>query len=75
MAIETEGVRSVWTQKDEAILAELTERKARINEENRHRVITIARTFSPDSEGMADSLIANADALRAALAPFCHEGA
>lgn len=73
-------VKSKWTSHDEALLLELTERKQRIMEERRGAVRQIVQradyerwVLGPqevDVEAVTDSLIAAADALRDALAPF-----
>lgn len=69
----TAVVRSRWTSKDEALLQELTERKARIDRQNREPIVELAAIFmtgSAEDAGLADWLIENATQLRALLEPF-----
>jgi hypothetical protein len=66
-------IRGRWTAKDEALLLELTERKARLMLENREPVAKLVTELP--SRGLAhdtvtDWAISNADALRDALEPF-----
>lgn len=66
-------VKSKWTAADEAALHELTERKQRIMSERRgevHKVAELVYFHNMLIDELTDALIANADALRDALAPF-----
>lgn len=66
-------VKSKWTTQDEAMLMELTERKQRIMEERRGEVRKVAEEIHVTNmliDGLTDALIAHAEALRDALAPF-----
>lgn len=63
-------VRSRWTAKDEATLQELTDRKLRIDAQNRELVDNTTN----EEEWLPDWLIANATRLRALLLPFDHSG-
>lgn len=72
------ATRSRWTARDEADLVERVERKRRIMEENRGPVVVVAQAMAMNVGGaadiLADELIANAAAVRAALRPFDEEG-
>lgn len=69
-------VRSRWTAKDEATLQELTERKQRIDSENREPVSVLVHLSCPIDtaaqvgEVVVDWLIENATQLRVLLEPF-----
>jgi hypothetical protein len=65
-------VRSRWTSKDEATLQELTERKKRIDEENREPLQELVYTTDFGGSALTDWLIENAAQLRALLEPFDH---
>lgn len=81
------SVRRRWTQRDEAALAELQERRRTIMAENREPVALIVQSLGSvtlettngqlmaqvDSSILTDWLIANAEALRRALEPFDQE--
>lgn len=62
-------VRSRWTAKDEATLQELTDRKQRIDAQNRAPLEDLA-----DGSANVNWLIENATQLRALLLPFDHSG-
>lgn len=65
--------RDVWTQREEAALKELVERRARIMAERRKPLDAIATHIEADTvrgDSIVDSLIKHADALREALRPF-----
>ena len=70
------GARAVWTAKDEALLAELQERRARVHAEAtaRLQIFTESIAFDlpdrPNGEAVAECLIKHAEALRDALLPF-----
>lgn len=70
--MNTPVVKSVWTKADDALLAELTERKKRIMEENRHplMVITGQNYSGQERDDLVDFLIDNAAAVRDALLPW-----
>ncbi len=71
-------IRSVWTAKDEAALAELQERKVRVMAEHRKNVMAVMQNDDPRDFGLSDEqtdylagwLIVNAEPLRDALEPF-----
>lgn len=76
-------VKSKWTSADEALWAELSERRIRIREENTSRLRTVliginndvcandgASCGLGDSEVWAEAMTYNADALIEALTPF-----
>lgn len=65
-------VRSRWTAKDEANLQELTERKARIDAQNREPLEQLVSSQDTEYQWMTDWLIENATQLRALLVPFDH---
>ena len=78
-----ETVRSRWTQRDEAMLAELVERKTRITAENMgpvnlcmtHLERWVLAEFDSGVDGrfyprLAEWLVRNADSVRDALEPF-----
>lgn len=72
--------KAVWTSKDEASLRELSERKARIMQENLQRLLDVLRpaldmalpTGADEEElnAVAEALVGGAEAFRDALAPF-----
>lgn len=64
--------RSRWTPKEEAQLAELTERKARIMSENKNLIRSAFAGYDllPDYEHFIDFCIENAEQIRDALEPF-----
>lgn len=70
-------VRSRWTARDEADLAERVERKRRIMEENRGPVLELVETAPVESSvergNLVEWLIAEANALIGALTPFASE--
>lgn len=68
-------VRSRWTSKDEATLQELTERKQRIDRENRDPIIhlILGSSYPGGHDGhneVTDWLVDNATQLRVLLEPF-----
>jgi hypothetical protein len=68
-------VRSRWTSKDEATLQELTERKQRIDSENRQPLVELVASYTntpAETTLVTDWLIENATQLRALLEPFDH---
>ena len=69
--INDDKVRSIWTAKDEAALQELQQRRERIMSAHRQRLedvlLPVFETLSPAE---VDSLLACAEQLRDALAPF-----
>lgn len=68
-------VRSRWTAKDEENLQELTERKARIDAQNREpleQMLAADGRYTPGDTQYCNWLIANATQLRALLVPFDH---
>ena len=72
-------VRTVWTAKDEAALAELLERKTRVVNANRDNVMFAVSQCDislPEREWelFIDSMLLNAEAIRDALLPFDGRG-
>jgi len=72
--VDSSTVRSRWTSKDEATLQELTERKKRIDEENREPLRMIVAQGGAidgcDIDLLTDWLVENATQLRVLLEPF-----
>lgn len=65
--------RSVWSSRDEAALQELAARKQRIMALHRDTLVETLRMLvpgQPDSDSFVDNVIAIAEPLRDALAPF-----
>lgn len=72
-------IRSVWTAKDEAALAELQERRSRVMAEHKQAVRAVLQNDDPwasvpcehpADESLVNWLIENAEPLRDALEPF-----
>jgi hypothetical protein len=66
-------VRSVWTQKDELLLKELTERRQRIMDANMDALVAACAgccASSAEMELVSQTLAGNAAAVIAALKPF-----
>lgn len=67
------STRSVWSYRDEAALQELAARKQRIMDAHRENLVSVLRLLihgHPDSENFISNVIAIAEPLRDALAPF-----
>jgi hypothetical protein len=64
-------IKETWTQRDEALFQESVTRRQRVMEMNRAPVMSAARALACLSQSdIADMLIANADSIRDALAPY-----
>lgn len=64
-------IKETWTQRDEALFQESVTRRQRVMEMNRAPVMVAARALTGLSQSdIADMLIANADSIRDALAPY-----
>ncbi len=76
MALDTRppsdsSVRLAWTQKDQALLESLQERRAQVMATHRTRLTDITGSLNMNNVGvLTDDLILHAEALTKALAPF-----